>query len=100
MDTVKCNCPKCGAKYRLPIEAQGRKARCKRCHEPFEVPKVERGLDDSVLEWLMDDPAAERDEELTQPRVISMKAEQAASPEASRALKGIIRQKADSEAPK
>lgn len=99
MDTVKCSCPKCGAKYRLPIEAHGRKARCKRCHEPFEVPKLERGLDDSVLEWLMD-PAGEPDEELTQPRVISMKAEQAASPEASRALKGIIRPKADTNAPK
>lgn len=70
--TIKCTCPNCQAKYRLPMEAQGRTARCKKCGEKFEVPR-ELSLEDSVLTWLSG--PNEVDEDLTpasKPRVITM----------------------------
>jgi len=72
-DTIKCICEHCGAKYRLPLEAQGRSARCKRCGERFEIPK-QQSLEDSVLTWLSGPEEEEAVEEETpmQPRVISM----------------------------
>ena len=69
-DTIKCACSHCGAKYRLPVEAQGRRARCKRCGKKFEVPR-EKNLEDTILSWLAA-PEEEEEEELAQPRVISM----------------------------
>ena len=50
-DTIKCLCSHCGAKYRLPVEAQGRTARCKRCGEKFHVP-AQDNLEDTILTWL------------------------------------------------
>lgn len=71
-DTIKCTCEHCGAKYRLPVEAQGRSARCKRCGKRFEIPR-EQSLEDSVLTWLMAPEDEEVDEETpAQPRVINM----------------------------
>ena len=74
-DTIKCSCSNCGAKYRLPAEAQGRTARCKRCGESFKIPRTQ-SLEDSVITWLT---APEEDEasETTpaRPRVISMPTE-------------------------
>lgn len=75
-DFVKAVCPKCQAKYRLPAEAQGRVARCKRCGEKFEVPR-KLSLEDSVLTWLTG--PVEEDEEVeapVQPKVISMPQQQ------------------------
>ncbi len=93
-ETIKCTCPSCGAKYRLPVEAQGRRARCKRCGEKFDVPR-RQSLEDSIITWL----SAPADEEAEQavpapPRVINMPA--AGSTEASDAVKkmrGPIRMK-------
>jgi NAD-dependent SIR2 family protein deacetylase len=72
-DTIKCRCEHCGAKYRLPVEAQGRTAKCKRCGEKFSVPR-EMSLEDSVLTWLSANVELEEtDEDLpTQPKIISM----------------------------
>jgi hypothetical protein len=86
-DTIKCNCQHCGAKYRLPIEAQGRSARCKRCGKRFDIPR-EQSLEDSVLTWLTapeDEPAADEDMP-SQPKVISMpkRAASSACPNAPR----------------
>ncbi len=68
-DTIKCVCSHCGTKYRLPVEAQGRAARCKRCGEKFEVPRLQ-SLEDSILTWLN---TPDDDEEApAQPRIISM----------------------------
>lgn len=98
MNEIKCNCPGCGAKYRLPLECAGRRAKCKRCGDPFEVPKAERGLDDSIVAWLTE--GEEHDEEVTTaPRVISMKDDHVAADESGRA-KGIIRRASDTKAPK
>jgi DNA-directed RNA polymerase subunit RPC12/RpoP len=68
-DTIKCSCSHCGAKYRLPAEAQGRTARCKRCGEKFAVPR-EQSLEDSILTWLSAPEEAE--EAAPPPRIISM----------------------------
>jgi hypothetical protein len=70
---IKCNCGNCGAKYRLPVEFQGRRARCKKCGEKFEVPKT-KTLEDSVLDWLSEAEEKERQEEeaVSRPRVISI----------------------------
>ena len=68
-ETIKCACSHCGAKYRLPQEAQGRAARCKKCGEKFKVP-VKASLEDSVLDWLAD-PSKEEDL-VEQPRVVTM----------------------------
>lgn len=89
-DTIKCTCPHCQAKYRLPLEVQGRTARCKRCGGRFEVP-VEKSLEDSILDWLSDAEAA--DETVSQPRVISMPREASAGSEATRKSRGPIRVK-------
>ena len=73
-ETIKCNCPGCGAKYRLPVEAQGRTARCKRCGGKFEVPR-QQSLEDSILTWLAAPDEEEREETApAQPRVINMPA--------------------------
>ena len=93
-DTIKCACPHCGAKYRLPIEAQGRRARCKRCGQKFEVPR-EESLEDTILTWLTPAKEAE-DAEVSRPRVISMPKEPV-DEEARKRVRGPIRLKSGSE---
>jgi DNA-directed RNA polymerase subunit RPC12/RpoP len=93
-ETVKCACSHCGAKYRLPVEAQGRTARCKRCGEKFDVPR-EQSLEDSILTWLT---APEEDEveqaAPAQPRVISMPASDPNEKSvAGKRIRGTIRMK-------
>ncbi|TWT40391.1 hypothetical protein RAS1_41000 [Phycisphaerae bacterium RAS1] len=88
-DMIKCACSHCGAKYRLPLEAQGRAVRCKKCNEKFEVPKSE-SLEESILSWLTD-PDDEREESTSeQPKVINMAA---AGGEAKTVSRGLIRMK-------
>ena len=70
-ESIKCPCPQCGAKYRLPIETEGRAIRCKRCDHKFRVPKAEHSLEDSVLTWL-DDGGSDEEETTTRPRVIRL----------------------------
>lgn len=99
-DTIKCTCSHCGAKYRLPVEAQGRSARCKRCGKRFEVPRQDN-LEDTILSWLSA-PAEEEEEVIAQPRVISMPDEEPseeAEPATSGQQKrrgGIVRMKSES----
>ncbi|NLG42660.1 MAG: hypothetical protein GX547_05405 [Phycisphaerae bacterium] len=93
-DTIKCACSHCGAKYRLPIEAQGRTARCKRCGEKFEVPRQESSLEDTILSWLT--PPEEEEADVAKPRVISMPREPV-DPEVSKRARGPIRLKEESE---
>jgi PHP family Zn ribbon phosphoesterase len=94
-ETVKCACEKCGAKYRLPIEYQGRSARCKKCGEKFKIP-AEKSVEDSVLDWLTE--AADAEEAVDQPRIRSV-ADSAgpgvASGSSSNANKPIIRRKGE-----
>lgn len=94
--TIRCLCPHCSTKYRLPAEFQGRTAKCKKCGQGFQVPQ-ERSLEDSVLDWLSE-PEAE-DQEVEKPRVISMPKDSisAADSDASKRAKGPIRLKAKSE---
>jgi hypothetical protein len=93
-DTIKCLCQHCGAKYRLPLESQGRKARCKKCGEVFEVPKARSGdLEDSILDWLNEPDPDE--ETVAMPRVINMPKE-AADPDGGQRARGIVRRKDDS----
>lgn len=72
-DMVKCSCSTCGAKYRLPIEYQGRTARCKKCGNKFQVPEAELSLEDSVLTWLTSPAEDDVDEAVPEkPRIINM----------------------------
>lgn len=102
-ETIKCNCSHCGAKYRLPIEAQGRTARCKRCGEKFEVPRGQ-SLEDSILTWLSaPDEDTVEESAPAQPRVISMQTgDQSADvdPAAGRKPRSAIRLKSAAPAPK
>ncbi len=66
---IKCACTHCGAKYRLPQEAQGRSARCKSCGKKFKIP-VTKSLEDSVLDWLADPRG--KDDLIGQPRIVTM----------------------------
>jgi DNA-directed RNA polymerase subunit RPC12/RpoP len=91
-DTVKCACSHCGAKYRLPAEAQGRHARCKKCGEKFLVPR-ELDLEDSILSWLNEPD--DQEEALERPRVISMPTDSSETG-AARRSKAIIRTKTPS----
>jgi PHP family Zn ribbon phosphoesterase len=91
---IKCNCPKCGAKYRLPIEFQGRRARCKKCGEKFEVPRT-KTLEDSVLDWQAEEDA-EKEEAVARPRVISIPKESASDSGSPARRKGPIRLKSTS----
>ena len=94
-ETIKCACSNCGAKYRLPVEAQGRTARCKRCGEKFNVPR-EQTLEDSILTWLSNPAEDEADEAPAQPRVISMPAADSNDGSvAGRRVRGTIRMKGD-----
>lgn len=88
--TIKCACSHCGAKYRLPVEAQGRSARCKQCGEKFEVPR-KQGLEDSILSWLTEPDAEE--EAVAQPRVISAPTGEGGDPDAANRHRGPIRRK-------
>ncbi len=72
-ETIKCTCSHCGAKYRLPIEAQGRTARCKRCGDKFEIPR-EQSLEDTILAWLASPDEEEDEVAPAKPRVITMPA--------------------------
>ena len=94
-ETIKCFCPKCKAKYRLPVEAGGRVARCKRCGDRFEVPR-EQTLEDSIITWLTS--TEEETEEVTpaKPKVISMPTEptDGATADTARKVRGPIRMKA------
>lgn len=94
-DKIKCTCSNCGAKYRLPVEAQGRTARCKRCGQKFRVPQVQ-SLEDTVMSWL----AIEDDnEDVIEPKVVNMTAsgDGQASSETVKRARGPIRLKDDSE---
>lgn len=93
-ETIKCTCSNCGAKYRLPVEAQGRTARCKRCGEKFEVPK-EQSLEDSILTWLTVPEEEEAENGVpAKPRVISMPANDPNEQSmAGRRMRGTIRMK-------
>lgn len=101
-DFIKCLCSNCGAKYRLPVEYQGRHARCKKCGEKFEVPKNQKSLEDSVLDWLTEgeEREVENEETVAQPRVINIPKEAAAPAEegagAGNRRRGVIRIKSDS----
>ena len=101
-DFVKCSCSKCGAKYRLPIEYQGRSARCKKCGAKFKVPQV-KSVEDSVLDWLAEAEEKQRDEEeaVAKPRVINIPKESAAGPSspAGDKRKGPIRVKSNPNPP-
>lgn len=66
-DYIKCACPNCRAKYRLPQEAQGRAARCKMCGAKFKVA-TQQNLEDSIIDWLADSDQ----EPAEKPRVINM----------------------------
>jgi hypothetical protein len=90
-DGIRCTCPSCAAKYRLPDEAQGRTARCKVCGVKFDVPKM--SLEDSVLDWLTE--GAERDDDIEQPRVINI--QRAANPDGASRRRGVIRMRSASE---
>ena len=99
-ETIKCTCSHCAAKYRLPFEAQGRRAKCKRCGETFEVPKAHTSLEDSIIDWLTE---ADPEEETTvQPRVISMPGSSDSDSETASGKpgKGLIRMKATAPADK
>ncbi|MFQ5805686.1 MAG: hypothetical protein ACE5I3_04465 [Phycisphaerae bacterium] len=92
-DFIKCSCPKCAAKYRLPVEFQGRRARCKKCGEKFEVPRT-KTLEDSVLDWLSEaEQEQEKEEAIAQPRVISLPKESASDSSTTVRRKGPIRLK-------
>jgi len=96
-DFIKCICTACGAKYRLPVEFGGRTARCKKCSAKFEVPR-DKGLEDSVLDWLSEADADEAPVE--QPRVISMpKSSTPDDSDAGRKPHGVIRLKSGSGVP-
>ena len=92
-ETIKCACSHCGAKYRLPIEAQGRTARCKRCGDKFDIPR-QQTLEDSILTWLTV-PDEDGDEVApAQPRIISMPTADANQESvAGRRVRGTIRMK-------
>lgn len=94
-DTIKCGCSNCGAKYRLPLEAQGRKARCKRCGNAFDVPRAD-SMEDTILTWLAG-PEDEEEEAAAPPRVISMPTE-ATDEEVAKKIRGPIRLKSDAAA--
>jgi DNA-directed RNA polymerase subunit RPC12/RpoP len=101
-ETIKCACSKCGAKYRLPVEAQGRTARCKRCGEKFVIPRAQ-SLEDSILTWLSMPEEDELEQSVPAPRVISMPAKpEQADPAAAEAAKrrGPIRLKDTGAGPK
>ncbi len=86
-DHIKCSCEHCGAKYRLPAEAQGRSAKCKACGKKFEIPLPEQSLEDSVLCWLTD---ANAEEAVDKPRVFQAPK---AAPGASRKKGGLLQLK-------
>ncbi len=96
-DFIKCTCGHCGAKYRLPAEFQGRKARCKKCGEKFEVPRI-KSLEDSVLDWLNEadeDVESGSEESVAPPRIVNIPKSAAESQdgEAQARRKGPIRMK-------
>ena len=95
-ETIKCACGKCGAKYRLPVEAQGRTARCKRCGEKFEVPQ-QLSLEDSILTWLTAPNEEDADEVVpNKPRIISMpQADPNEATATGKRVRGTIRMKSD-----
>lgn len=70
-ESIKCTCPECNAKYRLPVEAAGRQARCKVCGSKFQVPGSQ-SLEDSVLNWLDDDSSTKVEENVDKPKVIQI----------------------------
>lgn len=88
-DFVKCSCPSCGVNYKLPVEFQGRTARCKKCGVKFEVPK-DRSVEDSVLDWLSDG-ADEADETVSQPKVVTMPKDGSDSASGKGRGSGVIR---------
>jgi DNA-directed RNA polymerase subunit RPC12/RpoP len=90
-DTIKCVCTSCGAKYRLPVEAQGRTARCKQCGSKFEVPRVTQSLEDSIMAWLSGPSEDDTEETVDRPRVVNLPADKSDDSGAHDRTRGIIR---------
>jgi predicted Zn finger-like uncharacterized protein len=55
-------CGNCRARYRAPADQIGKVARCPRCRHRF-VLSPKRTLDDTVLDWLLDDRARDEDDQ-------------------------------------
>ncbi len=85
-DAIKCDCPECGAKYRLPLEAGGRSVRCKKCDQKFRVPEPETRLEDSVMSWLADVDGDADEADTNGPRVIRMKDDKPSAEDSSTAI--------------
>ena len=82
---IKCVCSNCGAKYRLPVEFQGRRARCKKCGEKFEVPKKKKTLEDSVLDWLAEGEEEEKAIVAPEPAAVNTAPTATDAPQATKA---------------
>ena len=96
-ETIKCTCSHCGAKYRLPMEAQGRTARCKRCGKKFSVPR-KQSLEDTVVSWLsVPEEDDLEDAAPAKPRVINMPVaeEESEGSETVKKMHGPIRMKSE-----
>jgi hypothetical protein len=67
---ARCRCQQCGAKYKFPPEAAGRRAKCKECGAVFRVPVLEPvSLEDSVIMWL--DEIEETEPASNRPRIVT-----------------------------
>ncbi len=94
-DLIRCRCSSCGAKYKLPVEFQGRIARCKKCGAKFEIPR-EKSLEDSVLDWLME-AETEEQETVEKPRVVRFSEQHTEAADPNK-LRGPIRFKSTPQA--
>lgn len=67
-------CGNCNARYRVTSKALGRIARCRKCGHRFVLaPKPT--LDDSVLDWLLDEKGSDDEEGTEETPGIGRKAE-------------------------
>ena len=57
----KIGCPGCGIDLAVPMDAGGRMARCKTCQLRFRVPDLSSQLEDSVADFLYEEPSDEEE---------------------------------------
>lgn len=72
MASIEIECPNCHLRLHVSQEFVGRKAQCRSCSAKFVIQPL--SLDDSVLGWLAEGPAAEVEEPVTAPQAAAVQA--------------------------
>ena len=67
MAEMTIHCPECNQRLTVPVEAEGKMARCAACQHKFPVPKPETMMEETVMAWMDLDLDQTMDDDIPDP---------------------------------